>query len=243
LTGPRLCIPVVAADVKAARQALAQIQARGYLAELRLDYLADPDLPTLLAPPRGPVIVTNRLPAEGGRWQGSESRRQALLTQALTLGAEYVDVEFNADPQWRRDLLAQRGRSRIILSWHDFAGDASPHRLADTLLAMCAAGADIVKIVAQAHTPADALALLALIPAARERQQEIIAFAMGPAGKYSRLVAPLLGSYLTYAVLTPGQESAPGQLTVADCLAVWRVLGLTAADQEEGWAGGGSSGA
>jgi 3-dehydroquinate dehydratase type I len=220
----RLCIPVVVSEVTAARQMLARLQPLGYLAELRLDYLTAPDLPTLLAHPRGPVIVTNRLAAEGGRWQGPERARQLLLEQALTLGADYVDVEFAADPLWRREMLAQRGQSRIILSWHDMAGTASPQRLADTLLAMLEEGADIIKIVAMAHTPADALAPLALIPAARERGQDIIAFAMGPAGKYSRLVAPLLGSYLTFAVLELGQESAPGQLTVAECLAVWRVL-------------------
>lgn len=224
MTPRRLCIPIIATDHEAARQALARIHSLGYLAELRLDYLGDPDLAALLAAPRGPVIVTNRLAAEGGRWQGPERQRQMLLEKAVALGADYVDVEFAADEGWRWEMLAQRGSSKIILSWHDVAGTSSPHRLADTMLAMVAQGADIIKIVTTAHTPADCLALLALIPAARERGQEIIAFGMGPAGKYSRLVAPLLGSYLTFAVLEAGQESAPGQLTVAECLAVWEVL-------------------
>ncbi|MGQ9921726.1 MAG: type I 3-dehydroquinate dehydratase [Desulfobacca sp.] len=225
MTPYRLCIPIIAGEQAAARQALARIRPLGYLAELRLDYLADPDVAALLAPPRGPVIVTNRLPSEGGRWQGPERQRQILLEQALAAGADYVDIEFAADPSWRQEMLAARGQSRIILSWHDCTGTASPACLADTMLAMVAAGADIIKIVALALSPAAALAPLALIPAARERGQEIIAFAMGPAGKYSRLVAPLLGSYLTFAVLEAGQESAPGQLTVQECLAVWHILG------------------
>ncbi len=225
MTPYRLCIPIIAGSHAAACQALARIQPLGYLAELRLDYLPDPDVAALLATPRGPVIVTNRLPSEGGRWQGPERQRQLLLEQAVALGADYVDIEFNADPRWRLEMLAGRGQSRIILSWHDFTGTSSPARLADTLLAMAEAGADIIKIVATAQSPAAALALLALIPAARERGQEIIAFAMGLAGKYSRLVAPLLGSYLTFAVLEAGQESAPGQLTVQECLAVWQIIG------------------
>lgn len=225
MTNFRLCIPVIAASVAAARQTLARIQSLGYLAELRLDYQAGPDVTELLASPRGPVIVTNRLPSDGGRWQGPERQRQRLLEQALAQGADYVDVEFAADPLWRQDMLANRGASRIILSWHDLAGTSSPQRLADTMLAMAAAGADIIKIVATVHAPADSLALLALIPAALERGQEIIAFGMGPLGKYSRLVAPLLGSYLTFAVLESGQESAPGQLTVQECLAVWQIMG------------------
>jgi 3-dehydroquinate dehydratase type I len=224
LNRPRICIPVLAADNEAAVRSLARIQDLGYLAELRLDYPANPDLARLLASPRGPVIVTNRLPAEGGRWQGEERDRRRLLEQAVALGADYVDVEWHADPDWRRDILAGRSNSKIILSWHDFKGDSSPYRLADTMVAMLELGADIIKIVVQAHNPADGLALLALIPAALERGQDIIAFSMGPAGKYTRVVSPLLGGYLTFAVLEAGQESAPGQLTVSELLSIWEIL-------------------
>jgi 3-dehydroquinate dehydratase type I len=224
LSQPRICIPVVATDNDGAAKSLARIQSLGYLAELRLDYLDRPDLPGLLQSPRGPVIVTNRLPEEGGRWLGPERDRQRLLEEALTLGADYVDVEFNTDPGWRRDILAARGEGKIILSWHDFQGTSTPYRLADTMLAMTELGADIIKMVVRAHHPADCLALLALIPASLERGQNIIAFSMGPTGKYSRVIAPLLGGYLTFAVLEPGQESAPGQLSVRELLSVWETL-------------------
>jgi 3-dehydroquinate dehydratase type I len=215
---------VVATENDAAVQSLARIHDLGYLAELRLDYLVRPDVARLLQAPHGPLIVTNRLPQEGGRWQGDERERQLLLEQAVTLGADYVDVEFNADPGWRRDILAGRSATRIILSWHDVQGTSTPYRLADTMLAMTELGADIIKMVVYAHNPADALALLALIPAALERGQDIIAFSMGPAGKYSRVIAPLLGCYLTFAVLEAGQESAPGQLTVQELLSCWDIL-------------------
>ena len=221
---PRICIPVVATGLEEAEQSLARIHSQGYLAELRLDYLARPDLPRLLRPPRGPIMVTNRLPGEGGRWQGEEQERRRLLEEAVTLRAEYVDVEFNADPDWRREIMAGRGNSKIILSWHDFQGTSSPYRLADTMLAMAESGADIIKIVAYAHKPADCLALLALIPGALERGQDIITFSMGAAGKYSRIISPILGGYLTFAVLEAGQESAPGQLTVQELLSVWKIL-------------------
>ena len=48
LTSPAVCIQVVAADLESAERSLAQIHSQGYLAELRLDYLARPDLPQLL---------------------------------------------------------------------------------------------------------------------------------------------------------------------------------------------------
>ena len=53
---------------------------------------------------------------------------------------------------------------------------------------------------------------------------KIIAFCMGEQGKISRVMAPLLGSYLTYASLNKGEESAPGQLTVKEIKEVFRIL-------------------
>ena len=59
---------------------------------------------------------------------------------------------------------------------------------------MLAADADIVKLVTLANHPADNLRLLSLIPQAQARGKDIIAFCMGPLGKWSRVAAPLLGS-------------------------------------------------
>jgi len=220
----RVCIPVVAATQAEAAKALARIAARGFLAELRLDYLESVDLPGLLRDKPGRVIVTNRLPQEGGRWRGSESQRRSLLEQACQLGADFVDLELAADPAWRESLLTQRGSTRVILSWHDFTSTPDTGRLKEVLAEMLAQDADIVKLVTFARQPADAVRLLSLIPLAKNAGREIIAIGMGPEGKFSRVVAPLLGSYLTFATLAHGQESAPGQMTVEELLKAWEVL-------------------
>ena len=69
-------------------------------------------------------------------------------------------------------------------------------------------------MVALAQEPEDNLRLLSLIPQARAAGREIIAFCMGPVGNWSRVAAPLLGSFLTFAPFTKKGASAPGQLTV-----------------------------
>ena len=56
------------------------------------------------------------------------------------------------------------------------------------------------------------------------RGREIIAFGMGPAGKWSRVVAPLMGSFLTFAPFTKKGASAPGQLTVNEVKRLWQML-------------------
>ena len=135
-----------------------------------------------------------------------------------------LDLELAADAGFRREIWERRGKTRLILSWHDFAGTPDAARLEAVLEEMLAAEADIVKLVALAQEPADNLRMLSLIPRAQARGKDIIAFCMGPVGKWSRIAAPLLGSWLTFAPFSKQGASAPGQLTVNDLKRLWNML-------------------
>jgi 3-dehydroquinate dehydratase type I len=222
----RIAVPVVEATVNRARGRYQRAARKGLWTEVRLDYLEEPapNLARLFRTLPGPVIATNRLAAEGGRWQGSEAARLALLAAALNLGVTCLDLELAADAGCRREILDRRGSTKLILSWHDFTGTPETVRLNAVLEEMLAAEADIVKLVALAREPADNLRLLSLIPRARTMGKEIIAFCMGPLGKWSRVAAPLLGSWLSFAPFSKTGASAPGQLTVNDLKRVWKTL-------------------
>jgi len=220
----RICVPVVEANVNRARSKYLRAARKGLMAEMRLDYLEQPDLTKLFRTHPGPVIATNRLASEGGRWQGSEDERRRLLAEALDLGVDFLDLELAAAPAWRRDLWERRGEAKIILSWHDFSGTPDLENLEAILQQMLAAEADILKIVTLAQQPQDNLRVLSLIPQARAAGREIIAFCMGPLGKWSRVVAPLLGSFLTFAPFTKKGASAPGQMTVNEIKRAWKAL-------------------
>jgi len=222
----RICVPVVEATVNRARGRYQRAAHKGLWTEIRLDYLEEPapDLQKLFRSLPGPVIATNRLAAEGGRWQGTESDRLERLTKALNLGVTCLDVELAADASFRREMWARRGPTKLILSWHDFAGTPDVARLEAVLEEMLAAEADVVKLVALAREPADNLRLLSLIPRTKAHGKEIIAFCMGPLGKWSRVAAPLLGSFLSFAPFSKHRASAPGQLTVNDLKRVWNTL-------------------
>src|SRR5688572_10495079 len=69
---------------------------RADLVELRLDLMDRPDPDAALAGRTRPVIATCRAAWEGGRFRGSEAERLAILTRALDLGAEYIDLEWKA---------------------------------------------------------------------------------------------------------------------------------------------------
>ena len=220
----RICVPVAEATTNRARSKYLRAARKGLWTELRLDYLGQPDLKRLFRTHPGPVIATNRLATEGGKWTGSEAERRRLLEEALSLGADFLDLELAADPAWRRELWGRRGQAKIILSWHDFSGTPDIEHLEKILQKMLTQDADVIKMVALAQQPEDNLRLLSLIPQALACGREIIAFGMGPAGKWSRVVAPLLGSFLTFAPFTKKGASAPGQLTVNEVKRLWQML-------------------
>jgi len=222
----RICVPIVEATVNRARGKYQRAARKGLWTEVRLDYLDEPtpDLKRLFRSLPGPVIATNRLATEGGRWTGTEADRLALLSEALNLGVTCLDLELAADAGFRREIWTRRGPTKLILSWHDFAGTPDTIRLEAVLEEMLAAEADIVKLVTLAREPADNLRMLSLIPRARARGKEIIAFCMGPLGKWSRVAAPLVGSWLTFAPFSKTGASAPGQLTVNEVKRLWQML-------------------
>jgi 3-dehydroquinate dehydratase type I len=222
----RICVPVVEATINRARGKYQRAARKGLWTEIRLDYLEEPnpDLQKLFQTIPGPVIATNRLAAEGGRWAGSEADRLKLLTAALALGVTCLDVELATDALFRQELVARRDKTKLILSWHDFAGTPDSIRLEAVLAEMLAADADILKLVTMAEQPEDNVRLLSLIPQAQARGKAIIAFCMGPLGKWSRVAAPLMGSFLTFAPFSKSGASAPGQLTVNDLKKMWRTL-------------------
>ena len=181
----RICVPVVEATVNRARGRYQRAARKGLWTEIRLDFLEEPtpDLQKLFRSLPGPVIATNRLAAEGGRWTGTEADRLDFLAEALNLGVTCLDVELAADAGFRREVWARRGKTRLILSWHDFAGTPDAARLEAVLDEMLAAEADVVKLVALAREPADNLRMLSLIPRAQGPRQGRHRLLHGAVGK------------------------------------------------------------
>ena len=106
--------------------------------------------------------------------------------------------------------------AKVLLSWHHPAGTPSRRILRAKLENMRKMGADALKIVTMAQSADDNLRVLELIPMAKkELGADLIAFCMGPAGKWSRLVNIFLGSPWTYAQFESQPEAAPGQLSVS----------------------------
>ena len=94
------------------------------MVELRLDTMDRPDPAAALSGRRRPVIVTCRPVREGGHFAGSEEERRRILERASELGAEYLDVEWDAGFD---ALIRSRAGKGIVISRHDFTGTPIQH--------------------------------------------------------------------------------------------------------------------
>ena len=211
------------------------------LVELRLDGLspAELDVAGALADRTLPVIVTCRPAWEGGAFTGSEEERLRILTEAARLGAEFVDIEMDAETRTSGAITAVAGagreRTRMIVSKH-VAAPGVPRDLADTVRVMraCAEAAgphSVTKIAISAERPRDCAALRRAV-FGEGPVTGVIAIAMGAAGVLSRVLPAKFSTEWTYA-----GTAAPGQLSVDELVTQYRVSEVTAATRVFGIGG------
>ncbi len=227
-----ICVPIIAETNDEALEKIDKAAKVADLIELRMDYLPNPDLPRLLKKKTKPVIVTCRTRKDGGKYGtapehegGSESKRISLLCEALKIGVDYVDIEFDAPESSRKKVLESASPGQVILSYHNFDGTPDDLELLKDRMISSAPGA-IIKIAAFANSITDNLKILDLLKN-KKTGEKIAAFCMGEYGEISRILSPLFGGAFTFGSLGPGEESAPGQIPALVLKEIYRVNDLT----------------
>jgi 3-dehydroquinate dehydratase type I len=188
--------------------------------ELRLDLFEEPfDLAVLLRERADlAVVVTLRPPNEGGKSPLPSEGRLEVLVHAAELGADYVDLEWNAASPEAMSALRSAG-ARVVVSRHDFS--AMPLDMADAWWPdLAALGPDVVKLVGTARGVRDCLPVLRALGGATS---PTIAIAMGEPGLLTRVLALRAEQcFLTYAMLAESSATAPGQLTAREMRETYR---------------------
>jgi 3-dehydroquinate dehydratase/shikimate dehydrogenase len=203
----QICITVTGNDGTALRAARVAAEADADLVELRLDSMERPDADAALAGRGKPAIVTCRPRREGGMFAGSEEERLRILRRAHDLGAEFIDIEWDADAG---ELMRARGNRGTIVSRHVFAAAPDAAALLDDLRRR---GGELAKLAVMAERPSD------LVPLLRARRDDAsLVIGMGGGGLPTRILAGRFGSRWTYA----GNAVAPGQITPARLLHEFR---------------------
>jgi len=197
-----ICVSLAEPDAEKCLDVLQQVD----FAEIRLDRMdvSLEDIQTIFSR-HNRLIATFRPDSN----ISEQKRKNALLT-AIRAGAAYVDIEVEADKQFKKDLQqkAAAGDCQVIFSYHNFEQTPTAEKLEKLIEDCFAEGADIVKLACRVSSSRDNLFLLNLL----QDKRPLIVIGLGSKGAVTRVAAPLLGSYFTYASLSPGKETADGQL-------------------------------
>ncbi len=215
-----ICVPILEGKSESVLvKAEKAVNSGADILEFRIDALQNPDVDevkNLIAEMDHPVIATNRMKDEGGYFKGLEEDRTSILIEAAPM-ADFVDIELQTDAELRKKVID--ASKRTIVSYHDFK-NTPPY---DDLLQIIKLEQEIGDMAKFAVTPTnykDTLTVLNVLT----QVQNTIGIAMGDLGKYTRVVAPIFGSPLTYASVD--KKSAPGQMDIETTRKILIQLGV-----------------
>lgn len=209
------------------------------MAEIRLDScpLTMDEIEELFSTSDVPLVATCRINAVKDRlsqtpaghtqddrkleMKASQEVESKLIT-AIHAGAAFVDLEIEAPPMMSKRLRRETRENGTVFvrSYHDYKGTDSIEALKALTEKCFAIGADIAKIVTMAapctgdNQSSDVDRVLSLYD--HFDPAKLIAFAMGDAGKTSRIQCLAKGSPFTYASLNEEDAAAPGQMTTEE---------------------------
>ena len=237
---PKVCVAVTGSDpVELVEKAEALARDNSFL-EFRLDYLPRPALALgkiksfMEMYPHVLAIATCRRASSGGRFKGSVASQLDILVKAASAGCQFIDVELQTATKCKPDLLLKlRTHAAVILSFHDFQ---ATRKLEEVIEKMLKLPADFYKIVTTATTLSDNVTMMKFLEKNSDRQS-LISLCMGEQGIISRVLGVRAGSVFTFASVSPGEETAPGQVTAQDLRSVYRIEQVDAATRVYGVAG------
>jgi 3-dehydroquinate dehydratase/shikimate dehydrogenase len=224
---PRICVPLCATTFGELEQLAQRAANVADVIEFRFDCLHEQELTIarekidqLAARLSIPCIFTFRPSEQGGYRELSIEQRRQYWRETIKPTNALFDIEKDlceegTAPDW----------SQVICSHHNFAD--VPESIEKLYEEMAATPARVLKIAIFAHDISDCLPVFRLLRRASEEKRDLIALAMGDAGLCSRVLGPSHGSFLTYASVQQGAETAPGQLTVEQMHSVYRIRKIT----------------
>lgn len=183
-----------------AKQIQQAVEIGASIVELRLDLISNPDISSLVQMSGLPVIATDR-------------KNKNNLIKAIDEGCDFVDIEIESQEKEKVIKKAKTNDCKVIASMHNFKKTPKNFLLKK-------GKADILKIATKVNSIEDCQRLLSLL----RNRNDLIIIGMGELGTFTRIVTPLLGSYLTYASID--KSSAQGQLSLETMHGIYRNMGL-----------------
>ena len=168
--------------------------------EFRLDLIPNLDINHLLSICALPVIITDRKNIDN-------------LIGAIQQHCDYIDVDISDQQKEQIISEAKKYHCKVIVSTHDFEKTPNDFPIIQS-------GFEIIKIASMIHSKSDAYRLLGLL----DKRKNLILIGMGRYARYVRLIAPIMGSFLTYASVS--DQTGPGQMNIEEVINCYKMMGL-----------------
>jgi 3-dehydroquinate dehydratase type I len=189
--------------------------------ELRVDTIKgfkEEDIKVLKKSTKASVIFTCRHESEGGEFTGDKKIQQAILKKAFSQ-FKYVDVAYDNSLV---KSLSTKEKKKLVLSYHAFSNTPSFKSLKGTLTKMRKTRPAIIKMATMVKKEKDILILADLL-SERKAGEDFIIIGMGKEGMMTRILFPLMGSYLTYVAI--GKDRiAPGLMTKKEMEEIYKAI-------------------
>jgi len=181
--------------------------------EVRLDFLKKEQIPKaleIIKKDLNKIVCTLRPKTEGGKFEGNEKERISIIKLISEYNPYLLDIEYNTLKK-NKELVKylKSTKTKLLVSWHDFKKTPKNTELQNKIKQMSKFSRN-VKIVSTAKSTDDSTRMLELY--SKKGKNNLISFAMGDAGKISRILCLYLGSPYTYVSL--GKAVAPGQFSI-----------------------------
>jgi 3-dehydroquinate dehydratase/shikimate dehydrogenase len=237
---PKVCVAITGTDAAEMFDKAELMVRDNPFMEFRLDYLknqaaAYPRIRKFVENhPEAVAIATCRRAQNGGKFKGSLAAQLDVLLKSAASGCQIVDIELeSAESLKAGDLDKLRGRSVLLLSFHDFK---HTRKIEDTFAKMKPFAADIYKVVTTATTLYDNVLMMKFLQENHDRYS-IVGLCMGEQGIISRVLGLRAGSSFTFAAASAGEETGPGQITAQELRSIYRIDSVDAATKVYGVAG------
>ena len=209
----KTCVSIAENSSQKIKANLKEALKKSDYAEIRFDFLKTHEIPKtleIIKKDLKKVVCTLRPKSEGGKFEGNEKERIAILKLIAAYGPFLLDIEFSTikkNKELARYLKSTK--TKLLVSWHDFKKTPKFSELKNMMNQMTKFSNN-VKIVTTAKSVNDSTRILQLY--SKNEKNNLIAFAMGDSGKVSRILCLYLGSPYTYVSL--GRPVALGQFNV-----------------------------
>jgi 3-dehydroquinate dehydratase-1 len=209
----KICAPVIGKTLKEFLKNLDRVQEISEMVELRVDEIKDLNKKDL-------VLIRKKTVKEAI----FTSRKKEIILEALNLGFNFIDIELKTlekEPAFAKATVG-KGKTKIILSFHDFKKTPNFKELTIIINHMRKCNVGALKIATKVNDDQDAKNLMQIL-LNKKKNEKIIVVGMGKKGQITRILGPLLGSFLTFASTQYG-ETAAGQIDINNLKNIYKLL-------------------